>query len=112
MLRETRYAMASIGLLAFSMAQANENQLELQQNPELWATQLGNYEGHRYSELDQITRENIQELRPEWQFSTADYAATKAAPYTLAMDAFTFTPPSPTKSLPSTWRTMAVRLEL
>lgn len=70
MLREMRYAIAAAGVLAASMTQANDNQLELQQDPNLWVTQLGNYQGHRYSELDQISRENVDELRPAWQFST------------------------------------------
>ncbi|HIX60700.1 MAG TPA: PQQ-dependent dehydrogenase, methanol/ethanol family, partial [Candidatus Halomonas stercoripullorum] len=70
MLRMTGYALAAAGFLAVSVAQANQNQLELQQNPELWATQLGNYQGHRFSELDQINKENVNELRSVWQFST------------------------------------------
>ncbi|MBZ0329985.1 methanol/ethanol family PQQ-dependent dehydrogenase [Halomonas sp. ANAO-440] len=70
MLREIGYAMTATGLMAASMAYANENQLELQQNPEYWATQLGNYQGNRFSELDQINRDNVNELRSVWQFST------------------------------------------
>ncbi|MGL6212571.1 methanol/ethanol family PQQ-dependent dehydrogenase [Billgrantia desiderata] len=70
MLRETGYAVTAISLLAVSVAHANQNQLELQQNPEYWATQLGNYQGNRFSELDQINRDNVSELRSVWQFST------------------------------------------
>ncbi|SHF35342.1 PQQ-dependent dehydrogenase, methanol/ethanol family [Modicisalibacter ilicicola DSM 19980] len=70
MLREMKYAIATIGLLAATTLQANDNQLELQSNPEYWATQLGNYQGNRYSQLDQINRDNIGDLRAMWQFST------------------------------------------
>ncbi|PMR67399.1 methanol/ethanol family PQQ-dependent dehydrogenase [Halomonas heilongjiangensis] len=70
MLREIGFAMTAAGLMAASLAHANQNQLELQQNPEYWATQLGNYQGNRYSELDQINRDNVGELRSLWQFST------------------------------------------
>ncbi|WP_148252674.1 methanol/ethanol family PQQ-dependent dehydrogenase [Aidingimonas lacisalsi] len=70
MLREFSYAIAAIGLAVSAQAHANENLLELQENPEYWATQLGNYQGNRYSELDQINRDNVDELRAQWQFST------------------------------------------
>nr|WP_298378924.1 methanol/ethanol family PQQ-dependent dehydrogenase [uncultured Halomonas sp.] len=70
MLKEMKYVIATIGLLAATTLQANDNQLELQNNPELWATQLGNYQGNRYSKLDQINRDTINDLRPLWQFST------------------------------------------
>ena len=53
-----------------SGALANETQLELQQNPDLWPAALGNYQGQRYSQLDQINRENVRNLSVAWQFST------------------------------------------
>lgn len=49
---------------------ANEKLLELQKNPEMWPTALGNYQGHRYSPLDQVTRENVRDLSVAWQIST------------------------------------------
>src|SRR5690625_775275 len=62
--------LASAAMVVGSAAHANENLLELQEQPELWATALGNYQGHRYSRLDQITRDNVSDLRVAWQFST------------------------------------------
>jgi lanthanide-dependent methanol dehydrogenase len=62
--------MASAALALASTAHANENQLELQDNPELWPAALGNYQGHRHSRLDQINRDNVGDLRVAWQFST------------------------------------------
>ena len=53
-----------------SGALANDNQLELQDNPELWPAALGNYHGQRYSQLDQINRDNVGGLSVAWQFST------------------------------------------
>jgi glucose dehydrogenase len=58
-------------VIAFAApANANENLMQLQENPELWPMQRGNYQGHRYSRLDQITTENVDDLLVAWQFST------------------------------------------
>lgn len=61
---------ATAGLLAATCAYANDGLLELQKNPDLWPTQLGNYQGQRYSELDQINKDNVGNLQVAWQFST------------------------------------------
>jgi lanthanide-dependent methanol dehydrogenase len=61
---------AAVALIGAGSGAANENQLELQQNPELWPAALGNYAGTRYSQLDQINRDNVDDLRVAWQFST------------------------------------------
>jgi lanthanide-dependent methanol dehydrogenase len=62
--------MASAAVAFAGAAHANQNQLELQDNPELWPAALGNYQGHRHSRLDQINRDNVGDLRVAWQFST------------------------------------------
>jgi len=62
--------MASAAIAFAGSASANENLIQLQDNPELWPMQLGNYQGHRHSRLDQINRENVGNLRVAWQFST------------------------------------------
>ncbi len=65
-------ALAAAGLLAVTAAttHANDSLMELLENDDLWATQLGNYQGHRYSNLSDINRDNVSNLRPAWQFST------------------------------------------
>jgi alcohol dehydrogenase (cytochrome c) len=37
--------------------------------PQNWLTYYGDYSGQRFSRLDQITRENVRNLRPAWQFN-------------------------------------------
>ncbi len=69
-MRSLTLTAAAAALLFTGTASANENQLELQQRPELWATALGNYHGHRYSTLDAIDRDNVGDLQVAWQFST------------------------------------------
>ncbi|WP_290653430.1 methanol/ethanol family PQQ-dependent dehydrogenase [Aquisalimonas sp.] len=68
-IRSCMTAVATLALMT-TAGQANENLLELQENPDLWSMQLGNYSGNRYSQLDQINRDNVQDLVPAWQFST------------------------------------------
>jgi PQQ-dependent dehydrogenase (methanol/ethanol family) len=69
-MRFATYLLASAALAVAGSVHANENQLELQENPEYWPLQLGNYQGHRHSRLDQINRDNVDQLRVAWQFST------------------------------------------
>jgi len=51
-------------------ALANDNLLELQQDPNQWAISGGSYSGLNYSELDQINRDNVDELEVAWTFQT------------------------------------------
>jgi lanthanide-dependent methanol dehydrogenase len=69
-MKPTTYLLASATIALAGSAFANETVLELQKNPELWPMQLGNYQGHRHSSLDQINTENVKDLRVAWQFST------------------------------------------
>ena len=69
-MRFATYLLASAAIAVAGSVHANENQLELQKNPEYWPLQLGNYQGHRHSRLDQINRDNVDQLRVAWQFST------------------------------------------
>lgn len=57
--------------LPFALSvQANEELLVKQQNPSEWVMPTGNYANHRYSELAQINRENVNRLKVAWTFST------------------------------------------
>src|SRR5712691_7086919 len=49
-----------------------------EKEPQNWLTFYGNYGGWSYSPLNQITRENVKQLVPEWAFSAgAPPARTK-----------------------------------
>jgi PQQ-dependent dehydrogenase (methanol/ethanol family) len=56
-------------LLTNTLAIADEL-LELQQNPNNWVMPAGNYNNQRYSKLDQINKDNVQDLKMAWSFST------------------------------------------
>src|SRR5690606_1980431 len=60
--------LGAVALLAGGSALANSDLLELQQDPSQWAITGGNYAGLNYSALDQITRDNVDELQVAWTF--------------------------------------------
>jgi alcohol dehydrogenase (cytochrome c) len=45
-----------------------ERILNARSEPQNWLTYYGAYDGQRYSPLDQITKENVGKLKPEWVF--------------------------------------------
>ncbi len=49
---------------------ANESLTKALQNTSYWPMQEGNYQGWRYSPLDQINTNNVKNMRIAWQFST------------------------------------------
>lgn len=56
-------------LLINTLAVADEL-LKLQQNPNNWVMPAGNYNNQRYSQLDQINKDNVADLKMAWSFST------------------------------------------
>src|SRR5215212_425491 len=40
--------------------------------PQNWLSYGGNYAAHRFSALDQVTRENVKSLAPVWMFPTGE----------------------------------------
>ena len=84
-LRATTTAFAVSALMASSTVLAQDNGdkessdksdsgstnlVEMQKDASNWLMWSGQYNGQRYSELDQITAENASELAPAWTFST------------------------------------------
>ncbi len=57
------------GLLA-SPVLANDKLLELEKDANQWVSPTGNYANHRYSELDQINKDNVGNLQVAWTLST------------------------------------------
>jgi len=45
-----------------------ERILNARSEPENWLTYYGTYDGQRYSELDQINKDNVRRLSPAWVF--------------------------------------------
>ena len=48
--------------------------------PGNWLTYGGNYAGHRYSTLDQITKDNVASLKPAWIYQAKDAGKWEVTP--------------------------------
>ena len=57
-------------LVVAGAAQANDELLRMSQNPKDWVMPTGNYANQRYSQLKQITAQNVGKLQVAWTFST------------------------------------------
>ena len=79
-------------LLTGAAGYANESVLTETAKPEQWAIQTGDYANHRYSELDQINRENVGDLRVAWTFSTGVLRGHEGAPLVIGNVMYVHTP--------------------
>ncbi len=78
-----RKSALAIGLLASAAASpvmANDDVKKAIADPNNWAMQQGNYEGWRYSRLDQINTSNVKDLKVAWQFSTGVLRGHEGSP--------------------------------
>lgn len=48
--------------------------------PGNWLTHGGNYAGHRYSTLEQITHDNVAKLKPAWVYQARDAGKWEVTP--------------------------------
>jgi alcohol dehydrogenase (cytochrome c) len=53
--------------------------LDARSEPQNWLTYYGTYDGQRYSELDQITKENVKRLTPAWVFQAGSVGMQSGA---------------------------------
>ncbi|MCB2053519.1 MAG: PQQ-binding-like beta-propeller repeat protein, partial [Geminicoccaceae bacterium] len=73
-------------------ALANDGLTELIDNPAYWAIQTGDYANTRYSELDQINRDNVGDLRVAWSFSTGVLRGHEGSPLVIDNMMYVHTP--------------------
>jgi lanthanide-dependent methanol dehydrogenase len=64
-------------------ASANEELQKMQQDPNQWVMQTGDYSNHRFSKLKQITAANVGELEPVWTFSTGVLRGHEGGPLVI-----------------------------
>lgn len=84
-------AAAVLGL-ATSGATANDELIKLQKDPNQWVMPTGNYANTRYSELAQITKDNVKNLRPVWTFSTGVLRGHEGSPLVIGDVMYVHTP--------------------
>jgi len=61
---------ASAALFASGAAYANDDLMKRSQDPKQWVIPAGDYGSTRFTQLKQITPENVKSLVPAWTFST------------------------------------------
>lgn len=106
-LRATTTAFAVSALMASSTVLAQDNGdkdsssksdssstdlVEMQKDSSNWLMWSGQYNGQRYSELDQITTENAGELSPAWTFSTGVLRGHEGGPLVKGDTLYIHTP--------------------
>ena len=83
-MRKSAFACGLLATAAFSSpVLANADVQKLSSDPNNWAVQSGNYSGHRYSTLDQITTANVGSLKVAWTFSTGVLRGHEGGPLVI-----------------------------
>ena len=71
---------------------ANDSVMKLTKDPNNWAIWGGDYAGTRYSELNQITNKNAQDLQVAWTFSTGVLRGHEGGPLVIGDTMYVHTP--------------------
>jgi len=73
-------------------ASANDELIKLSKDPNQWVMPAGNYANWRYSELNQINKDNAKSLRPLWTFSTGVLRGHEGGPLVIGDIMYVHTP--------------------
>lgn len=76
-------AISLAAMTASTAAVANDELLTMQENSKDWVMQLGNYSSTRYSELNQINKDNVGDLQVAWTFSTGVLRGHEGGPLVI-----------------------------
>jgi PQQ-dependent dehydrogenase (methanol/ethanol family) len=90
-LRVSGAALMLVGALA-TPALANDDVSKQTANPDQWARVEGDYAATRYSTLNQITTDNVGQLRVAWTFSTGVLRGHESAPLVIGNTMYMVTP--------------------
>src|SRR5713101_4889490 len=71
---------------------ANDELIKLEKDANQWAMPTGDYANHRYSQLKQITKDNVKNLRPVRTFSTGVLRGHEGAPLVIGNVMYVHTP--------------------
>ena len=90
--RKFAVAIFAAAALNLSTAFANEEVSILASNPANWAMPTGDYANTRYSRLNQINSDNVQDLKVAWTFSTGVLRGHEGGPLIIGDTMFLHTP--------------------
>ncbi|MCE6961572.1 methanol/ethanol family PQQ-dependent dehydrogenase [Cereibacter sphaeroides] len=79
-------------MLSAAPVLANDSVIKATDDAKQWAIQTGDYANTRYSELDQITRENVGKLQVAWTFSTGVLRGHEGSPLVVDGIMYVHTP--------------------
>jgi lanthanide-dependent methanol dehydrogenase len=86
------FLVAAAVVLPLSGALANDELMKLEKDPNQWVMPTGDYANQRYSQLNQINAQNVQNLRPVWSFSTGVLRGHEGAPLVIGDVMYVHTP--------------------
>ena len=91
-MKKTSTLTAALLLGTAGMVMANDGLMEMIDDPNNWAIQTGDYKNHRYSELDQINKDNVGDLQVAWTFSTGVLRGHEGSPLVIGDKMYVHTP--------------------
>lgn len=68
-------------------------------NPGTWVTYSGNYQAQRFSQLSQITRQNVAQLKPSWVYQMRNPGIVETSPIVTGGIMYITEPPSTATAL-------------
>ncbi|MGB5559088.1 MAG: lanthanide-dependent methanol dehydrogenase XoxF5 [Paracoccaceae bacterium] len=83
---------SAITFCAAGMVSANSELQQLIDDPNQWVIQTGDYKNQRYSQLDQITKDNVGDLQVAWTFSTGVLRGHEGSPLVIGDTMYVHTP--------------------
>src|SRR6187200_2282733 len=84
--------LGAVAAFAAGAANANEELIKMQDNPKDWVMPAGNYANQRYSQLKQITADNVGKLQVAWTFSTGVLRGHEGGPLIIGNMMYVHTP--------------------
>ncbi|MFL5053133.1 MAG: lanthanide-dependent methanol dehydrogenase XoxF5 [Xanthobacteraceae bacterium] len=88
----TTTCLGAAAVLAAGTANANDELIKLQQDAKQWVMPTGNYANHRFSQLKQITADNVGKLQVAWTFSTGVLRGHEGGPLIVGNVMYVHTP--------------------
>jgi lanthanide-dependent methanol dehydrogenase len=75
--------LGAVALFTAGPIHANDELIKMSKDPNQWVMPTGDYANHRYSQLKQITAQNVGKLQVAWTFSTGVLRGHEGAPLVL-----------------------------
>ena len=74
------------------LALANADLAKLMKDPKNWAAQAGDFSNQRYSDLKQINKSNVKDLKVAWTFSTGVLRGHEGGPLVIGDTLYVHSP--------------------